>query len=117
MQAWRTTARDIDILPQWTVQMLKARLEKDSELLVLDVRQPAEWVASHIERAQFVTGGELPGQIDEVATDRPIATICGRSYRSSVSASLLQHHGHSNVVNVLSGRIAWNSAGFPITQD
>lgn len=117
MQAWRTTARDIDILPQWTVQMLKARLEKDSELLVLDVRQPAEWAANHIERAQFVTGGELPGRIDEVAMDRPIATICGSGYRSSVAASLLQHHGHSNVINVLGGMTAWNSAGFPTVQD
>jgi hydroxyacylglutathione hydrolase len=117
MQAWRTTARNIDILPQWTVHTLKAQLGKDSELLVLDVRQPAEWAGGHIERAQFVTGGELPGRIDEVAKDRPIATICGSGYRSSVAASLLQHYGLSNVVNVLGGMTAWNSAGFPIAQD
>ncbi|HET8701735.1 MAG TPA: MBL fold metallo-hydrolase [Nitrococcus sp.] len=117
MQAWRTAARAIDILPQWTVQTLKARLEQDPELLVLDVRQPAEWASGHIDRARFITGGELPGRIDEVPTDRPIATICGSGYRSSVAASLLQHHGHPNVINILGGMSAWNAAGFPTRQE
>jgi len=80
----------------------------------LDVRQPGEWNAGHIEGAMHITGAELPRRIDEVPKDRPVATICGSGFRSSVSASLLMHHGHKQVANVLGGMTAWKAAGMPV---
>ena len=109
MMGWRTAAKPIEILPQWTVWQLHERLEKDRELTVLDVRQPGEWKAGYIEGALHITGAELPRRIDELPKDRPVATICGSGYRSSVSASLLLHHGHKQVVNVLGGMTAWKA--------
>jgi hypothetical protein len=35
-------------------------------------------------------------------------------YRSSVAASLLTHHDHAGVVNVIGGMTAWTNAGYPI---
>jgi hydroxyacylglutathione hydrolase len=52
-----------------------------------------------------------------VPKDRPIATICGSGYRSSVSASLLLKHGHPDVTNVLGGMSAWKAAGLPVAKD
>ena len=60
---------------------------------------------------------ELPHQIDEVPQDRPVGTICGSGYRSAVSASLLLHHGHKQVVNVLGGMTAWQTAGLPTARE
>lgn len=114
MQAWRTAARDLELLPQWTVFDLHDRLQGDEDLVVLDVRQPAEWSGGHIEGAMLITGGELPQRLDEVPRERPIATICGSGYRSSVAASLLQRSGRE-VVNVLGGMTAWSQAGLPKT--
>ena len=48
---------------------------------------------------------------EEVARDRPVAVICGSGYRSSALASLLQHRGHSQVMNVLGGMEGWRTAG------
>ena len=115
--AWRTAANPIETLPQATVEQLHDGLEKNSELLVLDVRQPGEWNAGHIRGALHITGAELPSRIDEVPGDRPIATICGSGYRSSVAASLLLRRGHQRVENVLGGMTAWKATGLPISRE
>jgi hydroxyacylglutathione hydrolase len=117
MMAWRTAAKPIEILPQWTVRQLEERLRENPKLLVVDVRQPGEWSAGHIDGALHISGGELPSRIEEVPKDGPVATICGSGYRSSVSASLLLQHGHREVTNVLGGMSAWKAAGFPVNKD
>jgi hydroxyacylglutathione hydrolase len=111
MMSWRTSARPLASIEQITVHELRDRLARD-EVAVLDVRQPAEWAAGHIDGATFVTGGELPSRLDDVPDAPVVATVCGSGYRSSVAASLLTAHGH-RVVNVLGGMAAWNSAGYP----
>jgi hydroxyacylglutathione hydrolase len=116
MSAWRTAAKPIETLPQWTVWKLYERLEKNPDLLVLDVRQPAEWKEGHIQGALHITGAELPFKMDDIPKDRPIASICGSGYRSSVSASLLMKDGHRQVTNVLGGMSAWKAAGLPLSQ-
>jgi hydroxyacylglutathione hydrolase len=116
MRAWRMAAKPLETLPQWTVWQLHERLEKNPNLLVLDVRQPAEWKAGHIEGALHITGAELPSRMNDVPKDRPIASICGSGYRSSVSASLLMKHGHRQVINVLGGMSAWKAAALPLSQ-
>lgn len=109
-------AKPIATLQQWTVWQLHEHLENRPDLVVLDVRQPAEWKAGHIEGALHITGAELPSRIDDIPKDRPIASICGSGYRSSVSASLLMKHGHQNVTNVIGGMSAWKASGLPLSQ-
>jgi hydroxyacylglutathione hydrolase len=112
MEAWRMAAKEIELMPQWTVWELHRQIKQDNDLLVLDVRQPQEWTAGHIPQATHITGAELPERLDEVPVDKPIAVICGSGYRSSVGASLLQRQGYRDVVHVLGGMSAWKSAGF-----
>jgi hydroxyacylglutathione hydrolase len=117
MPAWRTAARELEQLPQWTVGELQRQIEQDADLVVLDVRQPQEWVARHIPQATHITGAELPERADEVPPERRVAVICGSGYRSSVAASLLQRQGHPHVVNVLGGMSAWQRAGRETVQE
>ena len=112
--AWRTAAKPLEATPQITVHDLKERL---AEFHVLDVRQPNEWVAGHISDAQFITGAELPERVKEVPRDRPVAVVCGSGYRSSASGSLLRHRGYDNIVNVIGGMGAWNSAGYQTKEE
>ncbi|MBK1705234.1 MBL fold metallo-hydrolase [Halochromatium glycolicum] len=115
MLAWRTAGKPIDVLPQWTVRELRQALDKDRDLLVLDVRQPAEWSAGHIPEARHITGAEIAARVDELPKDRPIASICGSGYRSSVAASVLKAQGHREVYNVLGGMTGWEAEGFKTT--
>ncbi|MEW6297924.1 MAG: MBL fold metallo-hydrolase [Thermodesulfobacteriota bacterium] len=117
MWAWRTAAKEIAFLPQWTVGELHRQRERDRTLFILDVRQPQEWMAGHIPHATHITGAALPARSDEVPRDRPVAVICGSGYRSSVCASLLQSRGHRQVVNILGGMDAWRRAGLLVAQE
>ncbi|MEO8325726.1 MAG: rhodanese-like domain-containing protein [Nitrospirota bacterium] len=117
MFAWRTAAKPLHMLPQWSVWDLQQHRQQDSDVEVLDVRQPGEWADGHIQNARFITGSELPERIKEIEENRKIAVICGSGYRSSVIASFLQYHGYRNIVNVLGGMSAWKKATFPIVKD
>jgi hydroxyacylglutathione hydrolase len=114
MTGWRTAARPVETTPQITVHELQARLQR-GEVDVLDVRQPDEWQAGHVPGATHITGAELPDRHGELADLRPVAAICGSGYRSSVAASLLAHHGRTDIVNVTGGMAAWRNAGYPLT--
>jgi len=115
MLVWRTAGKPIDVLHQWTVRELRQALDKERHLVVLDVRQPAEWSAGHIPQARHITGAEIVKRADELPKDRPIASICGSGYRSSVAASLLKARGHREVYNVLGGMTGWEAEGFQTT--
>jgi len=115
MMAWRTAAKPIETMREWSVWDLQDRIESERDLFVLDVRQPQEWVDGHIEGARHITGAELPQRLNEVPKDRPVAVVCGSGYRSSVSSSLLANRGYKNIANVLGGMSAWKRAGLPTT--
>jgi hydroxyacylglutathione hydrolase len=108
---WRAAAKPLESTRQMTVHELHKQLES-GEVHILDVRQPAEWADGHIPGAQFITGAELPQRIEEVPRDEAVAVICGTGFRSSASGSLLQHHGHERIINVIGGMRGWTSAGY-----
>ena len=119
MLSWRTAGKPIDVLPQWTVRDLRRELHEQSDLLLLDVRQPAEWEAGHIPGALHLTGAELTRRVDDllasIQAQRPIAVICGSGYRSSVAASVLKARGHQQVAHVLGGMTGWQAEDFETT--
>lgn len=112
---WRTAHLPLETLPQITVDELAAQLQT-GEVYLLDVRQPGEWAAAHIEGARHLAGARLPERLDDVPDTRPLAVTCSSGYRSSVAASLLARAG-KNVSNVLGGMTAWRRAQLPVTRD
>jgi hydroxyacylglutathione hydrolase len=116
MFAWRTAGMPLDVLPQWTIWQLRQNLERDQDLIVLDVRQPAEWSAGHIPKAIHISGAEITRRADEIPKDRPVAAVCGSGFRSSVAASVLKRRGHREVFNVLGGMTGWESEELPVTR-
>jgi hydroxyacylglutathione hydrolase len=112
MGAWRSAAKQVDRLTQFDAGSLREAVA-EKEVDVLDVRQPAEWAAGHIDGATFITGAELPARLDEVPADRPVAVVCGSGYRSTVMASLLKATGRRDVSNMGGGMSAWRRSGLP----
>lgn len=113
IMSWRTSGQDVGFVPHIEVRELA---EHHQDFVVLDVRQPGEWAAGHVEDAVFVTGAEVPARIDEIPAGKPIAVMCGSGYRSSVISSLLKHRGRDNVFNVLGGMSAWRAAKLPVAE-
>ncbi len=82
--------------------------------VVLDVRSDSEWRDGHIANAHHIMLGDLTRRLDELPRDRPLITICGSGYRSSIAASILARHGFSDVSSMNGGMAAWLSQGLTL---
>jgi hydroxyacylglutathione hydrolase len=113
---WLESGREQAHLPQASVRELQRAMATPGAITVLDVRSPGEWRSGHIEGAIHISGGDLPKHIENVPTGKSLYVICGSGYRSSVSVSLLAHHGHVPIINVNGGMNAWKSQGLPVVE-
>lgn len=99
-------------IPFRDVTPAEARTMVEGGALVVDVREPFEWVAGHIAGARHVPLGRISPR--EVPGDRPVVLVCRSGNRSGVAAELLVAAGHPDVANLAGGMIAWEAAGFPL---
>jgi len=88
----------------------------ESGALLLDVREPEEWVAGHAPQAQFVPLGEVPASLDALPRSRRIVAVCRSGARSGKATEFLATHGF-DVVNLGGGMQAWAAAGFTVETD
>jgi rhodanese-related sulfurtransferase len=84
--------------------------------LLLDVRQPEEWVAGHAPGATFVPLGEVPAHVDALPRDRRIVAICRSGARSGRATEFLVGQGF-DAVNLAGGMKAWAQEGYPVETD
>jgi hydroxyacylglutathione hydrolase len=81
--------------------------------LLLDVRNPREWAAKHIDGSVNLPLNHLQERIAEIPRNRRIAVHCAGGYRSSIAASILQGHGITNLAEMAGGLAAWEAAKLP----
>jgi rhodanese-related sulfurtransferase len=89
--------------------------EKRDEVQILDVREPYEWDAGHIDGSVHiplaqVMAGQEQGQLDAV---RPVVVVCKSGTRSELAALMLQARGFK-AENFEGGAEAWIAAGLPL---
>ena len=82
--------------------------------LVLDIRNPREWAAKHIDGGVNVPLNHLQERIGEIPRDRRIAVHCAGGYRSSIAASVLHQYGVTNLIEMAGGLAAWEAAQLPV---
>jgi hydroxyacylglutathione hydrolase len=97
-----------------TAGSLAEQLGSEQPPVLIDVRNPGEWNASHIESAVNVPLSQLAGRVAELPCDRPLVVYCESGYRSSVAVSLLKREGLSDVANLVGGLGAWEAAKLAI---
>jgi rhodanese-related sulfurtransferase len=97
-------------------QFVHLRLERDADLLILDVRGLDEFTdpLGHIRGATNMPLNELPAHLsDLVHENRPAVVVCNTDRRSSMAAQQLQEAGMSDV-SVLRGAMEqWRVLGLP----
>ena len=112
MDAWRAAGAPVAVLPQLSVQELRARLQTDPSLVVLDVREESEYGAQHVRGAINIPFWALPQRVQELPRERPIAVVCEGGLRSSLGASVLARAGFRELYNIAGGMAAWRQAQF-----
>ncbi|CAN5668621.1 molybdopterin-synthase adenylyltransferase MoeB [soil metagenome] len=97
-----------DISHELTVTELKALMDGQSDLYLLDVREPFEREIATIEGSTSIPLGELEARLSELPRDRKIAVHCKLGGRSARAAGTLRAAGFTDVWNVTGGIEAWS---------
>ncbi|MGO4405899.1 rhodanese-like domain-containing protein [Bosea sp. RAF48] len=82
------------------------------EALLIDVREPAEFAASHIPLAVSLPLSGLPGALAQLPRDRTLIFQCQSGMRSAQACALAAQRAES--VSLDGGIVAWRAAGLPI---
>ena len=106
-----------------TPQELNAKLDAKEDLVLIDVREAAEFEHGHIGGAHLVPRGIIEAAADTSypkhypplsgARDRQIVLYCATSGRSAMAAAVLQMMGFKNVLNLAGGYARWEAEGMP----
>jgi len=103
----------------WTTERISApavaqELANAGPPLLLDIRNPREWAAKHVDGSVNIPLNHLQERIAELPRDRRIAIHCAGGYRSSIAASILQQYGITNLAEMAGGLAAWEAAKLPL---
>lgn len=82
----------------------------EQDILLLDVRESAEFAFEHIPVAQSIPFGQLEEACKKLSKDGKIYVVCRTGNRSDRAARLLVEKGFQNVINVVPGMSEWNGA-------
>ena len=97
--------------------MVAEELASANPPLLLDIRNPREWLAKHIAGSVNIPLNHIEERIAEIPRDRRIAVHCAGGYRSSIAASILHQYGITNLVEMAGGLAAWDAAKLPVVLD
>jgi rhodanese-related sulfurtransferase len=96
---------------------LLARIgSKDPDLVVLDVRTPAEYAAGHVPGALNIPHDVLASRIAELAAarDKQVVLYCRSGRRSSLAADVLSKAGFTRLGHLEGDYLAWEAEQRPI---
>ncbi|SFK54658.1 Rhodanese-related sulfurtransferase [Halobacillus dabanensis] len=83
-------------------------LRKNDDILLLDVRESAEYAFEHIPEAISIPLGELDERAEELDRLKNVYIVCRTGNRSDLAAQKLTEKGFQNVYNVVPGMIGWS---------
>ncbi|MBN8193119.1 sulfurtransferase TusA family protein [Bacillus sp. NTK074B] len=86
-------------------ETLASKLGED--VIVLDVREKAEYAFKHIPGAISMPLGDLENRVEELNKDKDIYVVCRTGNRSDMAAQMLLEKGFANVINVVPGMSEW----------
>jgi hydroxyacylglutathione hydrolase len=106
----------------WPTERLSAPMVADELAvadppLLLDIRNPREWLSKHIEGSVNIPLNHLQERIAEIPRDRRVAVHCAGGYRSSIAASILHQYGITNLIEMAGGLAAWDAAQLPVISE
>jgi rhodanese-related sulfurtransferase/TusA-related sulfurtransferase len=79
----------------------------EENVIVLDVREKAEYAFKHIPGAISMPLGDLETRVGELNKDKDIYVVCRTGNRSDMAAQILSEKGFTNVFNVVPGMSDW----------
>jgi rhodanese-related sulfurtransferase len=57
-------------VPATPIEIVYSKLQQDEDLVILDVREPTEWINGHIKEATLLSRGLIEGRIENIIPDK-----------------------------------------------
>ena len=95
---------------------LKALMDGQQSLHIIDVREADELSSGRIPTAIHLSKGVIERDIEKQISDpqAPIVVYCSGGFRCALVANSLQNIGYTNVSSLDTGLQGWLDAGYPI---
>lgn len=102
-------ADDTSAGANWDIsaQDLKERLEREPNLILLDVREPHELEIAAIKGAKNIPLGEVAQRMSELDSAEEMVVFCKRGSRSARAIEILSSAGFKKMKNLKGGINAW----------
>jgi rhodanese-related sulfurtransferase len=95
-------------------ETLQARLAEGEDVLLVDIRTPAEVEQGAIPNAKHIPMHLLPVRAEELPKDKELVLYCRSGARSYHACQFLAQQGYDNALNLRGGIIAWARHGYAI---
>jgi len=102
-----------------TADAIAARLDAGDSVVLVDVREQAEWDRGRLPGAIHLGKGVIERDIEAALPNLhdELVLYCGGGYRSVLAADALQRMGYTHVVSMDGGWRAWTAADYPSETD
>jgi sulfur-carrier protein adenylyltransferase/sulfurtransferase len=100
-------AGEVRRLSATALKELLAAVPRDEQPLLIDVREPHEWSAGHLEGALHIPLGELAPRLAEIARDAAPVFMCRSGGRSLAACQMALRAGIAAPANLEGGLLAW----------
>jgi rhodanese-related sulfurtransferase len=90
-----------------------AAFANKDEVCYVDVREPYEWEAGHIDGSLHMPIGDIQNRFEELDRATPIVVVCQVGQRSALVSEFLATQGY-DAQNLEGGLEAWASQGYPL---
>ncbi len=99
-----------DPIPEISAAQVHHLFASGEQLLLLDVREPAEFEKARIAGSRLIPLGQLEARLQELADwkDGRVVAHCRSGARSAKACALLRKAGFQNVINMTGGIDAWS---------
>ncbi|MDE2058626.1 MAG: rhodanese-like domain-containing protein [candidate division NC10 bacterium] len=92
------------------------KLIEEGGMVVVDVREPAEWSQGHIPEAVLIPLGTLMNRPRELLQQDGIIFVCAEGIRSAVACEVAAAIGRTQLFNLEGGTKAWLKQGYSLTR-
>lgn len=92
------------------------RLLDEENALLVDIREPAEFAAAHIEGARLEPMSVLPSLPPAPDKERTVIFHCRSGGRTKAQAQALEGRGFATAYYMEGGLMAWEAAGLPVVK-